>query len=288
MISKEFEFLKIINNTLNSPYLGNDCAYLDGYKLAITSDSLIEDVHFSLLYMNPYEIAQKALLVNISDILASGAIPKYALINLSGKLDSAFVEAFYKGLKLIAQEYDVQIIGGDLTKSEKIMVSITLLGSYKDRRPSSRFDAKAGYIVGVTGEFGSSAKGLEELKALKKESYFINCHKKPSLYPLISSQIALGAKHPYAMMDSSDSLFDCLYQISNKSKIRINVDYSLIPKKVEDKDMVLYGGEDYSLVVCLHKDDFVEGIKIIGSCEIGEGVYVDNKKTEYKGYKHFD
>ena len=91
-MSKELKFLDIISKTLdNSSYLGDDCAYLKEYNLAISSDSLIEDVHFSISFMSPYEIAKKAMLVNISDILASGAIVKYATINLSGKLDENFI-----------------------------------------------------------------------------------------------------------------------------------------------------------------------------------------------------
>ena len=80
-MNKEFEFLNIINKTLDdSSYLGNDCAYLDEYKLAISCDILIEDVHFKRRYMRASEIAKKAILSNISDILASGAKLKYLTI----------------------------------------------------------------------------------------------------------------------------------------------------------------------------------------------------------------
>ena len=159
-MNKEFEFLKIISDSLSdSSYLGDDCAYLKEYKLAISSDSLIEDVHFSCNYMTPYEIAKKALLVNISDILSSGAKPKYAQINLSGQFDENFIQEFYRGINKTAQNYGIKIIGGDLTKSQKIMISITLFGDYKKRNISSRKNAKKDYIVAVCGEFGSSAQG---------------------------------------------------------------------------------------------------------------------------------
>ena len=84
-MNKEADFLKTISLCLSdNTYLGNDCAYIDKYKIAISKDILIEDVHFSTSFMTPSEIARKALLVNISDILASGAVPEYALIGLSG------------------------------------------------------------------------------------------------------------------------------------------------------------------------------------------------------------
>ena len=287
-MNKEFEFLKIINDIIPNDYLGNDCAYLDEYKLAISQDTLVEDVHFSLKYMTPYEIAQKCLLVNISDILASGAVPKYFSISLSGNLDGEFIKEFYSGLKDIISEYKIQLIGGDLTKSDKIMISITIFGSFENRKISKRENAKDGYIIAVSGEFGTSAQGLNDLENNIK-SEFINIHKKPILHPKVSSQIALKTKCPYAMMDSSDGLFDCLYQISQKSDVRIDIDYSKIPHKTNNKDFVLYGGEDYSLVVALSQVDFekIEGLTEIGSVSTGKGVYIDNCSVEYKSYKHF-
>ena len=290
-MSKELKFLDIISKTLdNSTYLGDDCAYLKEYNLAISSDSLIEDVHFSLSFMTPYEIAKKAMLVNISDILASGAIVKYATINLSGKLDEKFIEEFYRGINEITKEYHIKIIGGDLTKSDKVTISITVFGDCKNRNISSRKNASNDYIIAVAGEVGSSAQGLADLQNNLKENYFINYHKNPMLYPDISSLIALKAQKPYAMMDSSDGLIDCLCQISSKSNVRIDVEYEKIPKKTLNKDFVLYGGEDYALVVCLDRKDFknINGLVEIGSCSIGSGVYIDKQKVEYKGFNHFE
>lgn len=290
-MNKEFRLLNIISNNLSNPiYLGDDCAYLDEYQIAISSDSLIENVHFSLHFMTPEEIAKKALLVNISDILASGAKPKYLTINLSGDLDENFINNFYKGVNSIEKEYDIKIIGGDLTKSEKLMIAITALGEYKNRKISSRKNAKPNYIVATAGEFGSSAQGLEDLNNGISDNYYINYHKTPKLFPEISSKISKTCKKPYAMMDSSDGLIDCLYQISTKSNVGININYSKIPHKTPCKDYVLYGGEDYSLVVCLNEDDFneIEGLTKIGTCFKGSGVFIDNQKINYKAYEHFE
>jgi len=288
-MNREFEFLKIINNIIPNNYTGDDCAYIEEYNLAISQDSIVQDVHFDLNYMTPYEVAQKALLVNISDILASGSIPKYFSIGLSGLLDNNFIEEFYKGLNEISSEYKIKLIGGDLTKSDKIMISITILGDYKNRKISSRKNAKDGYIIAVAGEFGISAKGLCDLKNGIADNYFTKIHKKPLLHPEISSDIALQAQYPYAMMDSSDGLFDCLYQISEKSKVKIEIDYSKIPSKINDRNFILYGGEDYSLVVAMDERDFrkIKGLTQIGKVSKGEGVYIDNIQEEYKSYEHF-
>jgi len=288
---KEFEFLNIINNTLTkNAHIGDDCAFLKEYGITLSTDALIEGVHFNTDYMNPYEIASKALIVNISDILASGAKPKYALISLSGKIDENFVKEFYKGINDTANNFDVEIIGGDLTGGDKISIAITVIGDTKKRNISSRNFAKDGYILAVSGEFGSSGQGLYELKKGLKESYFINYHKHPVLNKEISNEIALNTSCPYAMMDSSDGLIDCIYQISNKSKVKINIEYDLIPKKTDNRDFVLYGGEDYSLVVAIHPNDFkkIKGLIKIGNCTSGSGIYLDGKKIEYKGYNHFE
>jgi len=290
-MNKEFKFLNIISSSLTNPdFLGNDCAYLEEYKLAISSDSLIEDVHFSRSFMTPKEIARKSMLVNISDILASGAKPKYATINLCGQLNEEFIKEFYCEINKIEKEFNLKIIGGDLTKSEKLMVTITIFGDYQNRKISSRSNAKENYIVAVAGEFGSSAQGLEDLTNNIQNNYFVNYHKNPKLYPEISSAIALNTENPYAMMDSSDGLIDCLVQISSKSNIKIEIDYSKIPKKIVNKDFVLFGGEDYSLVVCLDEKDFnkIDGLIKIGKCSIGAGVFVDKQKIEHKSYEHFE
>lgn len=290
-MNKEFEFLNIIEKTLSHPeYIGDDCADLKEEKLTISTDSLIEDVHFSRLYMTPNEIAKKAMIVNISDILASGAKPKYALISLSGKLDNDFIQNFYKGINDIAQKYKVKIIGGDLTAGEKISISITAIGTYNKEKISSRKNAKEGYIIATTGEFGSSAEGLRCLRENIKDEYFINYHKFPTLYPEISSEIAKKCTKPYAMMDSSDGLIDCLFQISKKSNVRIDIEFDKIQAKTKNKDFILYGGEDYCLVVALDEKDFkkIKGLNKIGHCSKGQGVFLDNKKVEYKGFKHFE
>lgn len=290
-MNKEFEFLKIISEKLSdNHYLGNDCAYLDEYKIALSKDILVEDIHFKTEYMTPFEIAQKSFLVNISDILASGSIPKYALIALSGKLNEDFISDFYFGINETAKEYDIKVIGGDLSAGDKITVSITILGDYKNKNISSRYNAKKDYIIAAKGEFGSSIKGFYDLIQGKDENYFTKFHKKPVLYPDLSKKIAKLTEFPYAMMDSSDGLIDCIYQISEKSNVKALIEYDKIPKKTENKEYVLYGGEDYSLVVFLDERDFNKfpDLVKIGRCEEGKGIYLDNDKIKYRGFKHFE
>lgn len=289
-MNKEEEFLKIINSTLeDNSYLGDDCAYLAEENLCVSTDALVEDVHFSTKYMNPSQIARKALLVNISDAIASGAKLKYITISLCGKLTNKFVEEFYKEVDKMAKTFDFKVIGGDLTKAEKIFISITVFASTKNRNISSRANAKVGYVVATVGEFGSSIKGLEELQQGKKESYFIEKHFNPILYPVVADKIS-KTKGKYALMDSSDGLVDCLFQISKRSKVKIEIEYDKIIHKTQNKDYVLFGGEDYCLVGCFDFNEIkdIKELNVIGKVSGGFGVYMDGKELEYGGFNHFE
>lgn len=286
--TKEQKFLKIISKTLsNSDFLGDDCAILKKFNLAMTMDTLIQDVHFDLKLTSPFNLGKKAVLVNLSDILASGAKPYGVLISLSGNLSVDFVKEFYLGVNEICNRHNISVLGGDLTKADKIIISIAAIGDIKNRKISSRKNAKNGYVVAVSGFFGSSEAGRLNCPQLLEK------HLVPVLQFKTANAIATKAQKPYAMMDSSDGLLDCLSQISHFSNVGIKIDYDKIPRETEDKNLVLFGGEDYSLVCCLHASDFknVKGLTKIGIVTDEMGVFVDgtdysNKKM--KGFLHFD
>ncbi len=290
--TKEQGFLKIINETLTQKsHLGDDCAILEKFNLAITQDTLVEDVHFDLRYITPNELGQKAVLVNLSDVIASGAKPNYITISISGRLDDNFIREFYLGVNEICTQFDVEVVGGDITSGEKLTISICATGDTKNRNISSRKNAKEGYIIAVCGDFGTSACGFSMLKIGKNE--FTKAHKKPTLFPEISDAIATKTIQPYAMMDSSDGLLDCLAQISRASGVGMLIEYDKIPKRVNDKNMVLFGGEDYSLVICINEKDFnkIEGLKKIGVVIGQKGIFVDTDNYSNKvwgGYNHFE
>lgn len=286
MQNKEQKFLEIINGVLTkNSYIGDDCAFLKDFNLVVTQDTLIEGVHFDLTTITPKCLGRKALLVNISDVLASGAKPKYLTVSLSGELNEEFVEEFYAGANEICNEFDVEIIGGDLTGGEKIAVSICALGDAAGRQISSRSNAHLGYIVAVRGIFGANVLSNYTLE--------------PQLHPCTAEIISTKCQKPYALMDSSDSLYDCLEQISRLSGVSMMVDFEKIPSAEETEGVedsgenfktTLFGGEDYSLVGCFDPGDFeilqncgAELIQI-GTVAAGTGtqgsVFVDGKKIE--------
>ncbi len=294
---KEQEFLNIIKNTLKSDYIGDDCAYLKDLGIVITQDNLVEDVHFSLNYTNAYKLGYKSAMVNISDIAASGAEPKYLTIGLSRPktINNQFIENFYQGIKDASQ--NVEIVGGDITGSDKIMISVAAIGTTKNRKISSRSNAQVGYKIIVSGEHGSSSAGLKQLQKGILNSEFIEAHLLPKAQVDFSKYIAENIDRNYAMMDTSDGLMDALLQISKSSNVLLSVEFNKIPynKKLEVfddyKDLIFYGGEDYQLVACVPNEFNVPNSYVIGTVKEGFGVEIDGIKIdnpENKLFNHFE
>lgn len=291
----EKELIRIIKSTLNSEYIGDDCAYLPDLGIVITQDSLVEDIHFKTNFITPFQLGYKTVMVNISDVCASGAEPKYLTLSLSlpKYIDENFVKDFYEGAKIAAE--NVKIVGGDLTGSDKIYISAAAIGSTKGRKISSRSNAKAGYKIIVSGEHGSSAYGLKLLlNGENSPEHFIKAHLTPVAQRELSRQIAENAQEDYAMMDTSDGLADALMQIAKASNTVLYIDTSKIPHApCVDMNTVLYGGEDYQLVAAVPETLLknLHGYTIIGEVKNGEtGLVIDGKfytDIEGKLYNHF-
>lgn len=296
----EKSLIKLIKSTLNSGYIGDDCAYLPDLGIVITQDSLVEDVHFKRDLITPFQLGYKTVMVNISDICASGAEPKYMTISLSlpDTVDEIFVKEFYEGVKEASQ--DVIIAGGDLTGSDKIYISASAVGSDAGRKISSRANAKSGYKIIVSGEHGNSAYGLRML--LKNNitpkgqinNKFINAHLMPAAQREFSRAISENIKDDYAMMDTSDGLADALMQIAQASEVKIDINSSKIPHdSAVDIDTVLYGGEDYQLVAAVPEYMLknLNAYTIIGDVKTGDtGLVIDGEfytDIDHKLYKHF-
>ena len=252
---KEKEFISEIKNILNSDFIGDDCAYLKDLGIVITQDSLVEDVHFKRAYSTPYQLGFKSVMVNLSDVAASGAVAKYLTISLSlpSDIENDFVKNFYEGAKE-ACKANVDIVGGDITGGDKIYISVCALGSVKERNISSRKNAQIGQKVIVSGVHGSSAAGLKQLLSGERNTKLIKSHLEPIAQIEFGEYISKNVKGKYAMMDTSDGLADALSTIANESGVLLDIDFSKIPydKSLECfanwREMVLFGGEDYQIV----------------------------------------
>lgn len=276
---KEKDFINTIKSVLNSKYIGDDCAFLEDLNIVVTQDSLVEDIHFKTAYITPYQLGWKSAAVNISDICASGAEPLYLTVSLSLPQDASteFVKEFYKGMQDAAG--NAKIVGGDITGSDKIFISVTAIGSAKGRNISSRKNARIGQKIVVSGPHGSSAAGLKDLISGKREGKFIKKHLMPEAKIEFSKKIAVTEKSAYAMMDTSDGLMDALSQIAENSKVMAEVDFTRIPydKELEQyenyRDLIFYGGEDYELIASV---DNPQDFTVIGEIKAGEGITILN------------
>lgn len=283
---REQEFLNIIKNQIGDEFIGDDCAYIKELGIVVTQDSLIEDVHFRRNWCTPYQLGYKAVTVNISDVLASGAKPAYITIALSlpKNISTQFVEEFYKGAKSALR--GAKIIGGDITGSDKICISITAIGTTSKRKISSRRNAKIGYVIITKGDFGKSAEGLRELIKGGNNQDLIKAHLEPQLEDKFAEEISTQTKADYAMMDTSDGLADALYKIAEASNVSIKV------KNIEG----IFGAEDYKLVAAVPKE-FLPSISeydLIGEVLPQSNFVIqigDKKFTDYDeigAYNHFE
>ncbi len=284
---KEQDFLNIIKNEIGTKYIGDDCAYIKDLGIVVTQDSLVEDIHFKKEWYTPYQLGYKAVAVNISDILASGAIPAFLTISLSlpNSTTEEFIKDFYKGAKDCMKT--VEIIGGDITGSDKIFISITAIGKTSGRKISSRKNAKPKDVIIVSknsiNKFGLSSKGLNELLNKISNPKFASYHIEPDLDLEFSEEIAGKIKTDYAMMDCSDGLADALFKIAECSNV------SIICKNIEG----IFGSEDYRLVAAVPKDFLQEinNYEIIGEV-IDKSDFVikinDKKYYRYEELKTFD
>ena len=263
---KELDFLKIISSQLSfSNYLGDDCAYLDELDIFVTQDTLVEDVHFTMYTITAYLLGRKAVSVNLSDLAAALSVPKYITVSLSlpKNISEDFVSELYRGINDICDEYKVKVIGGDITGSDKIVISVCAIGKKISLYNSSRKYAKKGDYIVVTGNFGSSAAGLYSLQNfLQVEDVLKNAHINPIPKVFEAEKLATIIDSNIAVIDSSDGLIDALYRISQDSKHSLEIDFDNVPilqetiafskrNELDYSEFVKWGGEDFELVACV-------------------------------------
>lgn len=242
--------------------IGDDAAVIKtrGINFVVTKDMLIEDVHFVLRHHPPKLLGRKSLNVNLSDLAAMGAIPKYALLGLGlpVRSETSWIEAFFSGLYSAAREFGVSLIGGDITRAHKVTVSVTLLGEGKN--VVRRDGAKPGHTLFVSGPLGEARQGM--LLAKKGIQPGKNRRQNRMLKAFLDPkpQIALGGelarmKLASAMIDISDGLSIDLIRICEESGCGAEILLDRMPVSKELKamqrradDFALNGGEDYQLL----------------------------------------
>ena len=294
----EFELIKNISKIIGKcsknviKGIGDDAAVIDtgGKKYLLAAiDTIVESVHFDLKYYSFFDVGWKALAVNLSDIASMGGIPKYALVSLglTNKTISKDVLEIYKGMKKLAKQYSVDIIGGDTVFSpEKLAVTVSLIGEVEKKKVLYRKGAKVGDLIMVTGAFGGAA--LTPFPSPKGRGARI-------ISRINEGRVIAGTGHATSMMDSSDGLAFTIGEICRQSNTGAQVIKSLIPKSDSASlKEALYGGEDFELVftcppefadIMADKVRSVCGtrVSIIGqTCPHSKGINIDTK-----GFDHF-
>ncbi|CAA9399801.1 MAG: Thiamine-monophosphate kinase [uncultured Pyrinomonadaceae bacterium] len=319
----EFQFIETVRRRYALQKIGDDCAVLpkdSKTDLVITTDLLVEDIDFKLEWTTPEFVGHKSLAVSLSDVAAMGAKPVWAMLSIGvpekvWKTD--FVEKFYDGWFALANEFNVELIGGDVSKtSDKIVIDSIAAGETKRGKAILRSGAKAGDLIFLTGELGGAAAGLRLLE--KGERYEKSKYKNlllRQLKPNPQTEIGqiLGAKNlATSMIDSSDGLVADLNHICRESKVGAKIFDDKIPDQFDlekfhslfnSSEMVnfsLYSGEDFELLFTVNpkkkfqveKELKKHQISQIGSVTPNAGIIelISKGKSEIlqaKGFRHF-
>ena len=282
--------------------IGDDAAVIksSNNKLVATVDMAVEGIHFDKKWSSPFQIGAKLTTANLADIFAMGAVPKYLLVaaGINELNNSETVSELAKGIRSVADKFEVSVIGGDLSKSEKMTLSITALGELS-AQPILRSGGRVGDIIYLSSLTGLSAAGLAILnRDLDKPRYVVEAHLNPKLVaPDKLIKVATS------MCDVSDGLATDAAHLANASAVNFNLSKDLISKANDFKDLaelakelnedvfdwILTGGEDHFFLATVDKKNESNelGIKI-GIVEKGDGkLLLDGIEVKESGYQHF-
>jgi len=331
----EFGLIKLIdakfpiNNPETLKGIGDDAAVINsaGKELVVSTDLLIEGIHFDLSYSPIKLLGYKAVAVNISDIAAMNAIPKQITVSLglSNRISVEAVEELYEGIKAACDEYKVDLVGGDTSASRSgLVISITALGFAEKEKIVYRNTAKVNDIVCVSGDLGAALMGLQTLEREKQvflanpdmqpqidkdKDYVIERQLKPQARMDVVYELRDLGVVPTSMIDISDGLASELLHICKSSNVAAVIFEDKIP--IEDQTYLtatelnfspmtaaLNGGEDYELLFTVKQEDYekiknMSDISIIGymTNEVLEPQMMMKSGTLVKitapGYEHF-
>ncbi|MGJ5674119.1 MAG: thiamine-phosphate kinase [Nostochopsis sp.] len=319
--------LQILQRFCPAEIIGDDAAVIateSGQSVVVTTDVLVDKIHFSDNTTSAEDVGWRAAAANLSDLAAMGASPLGITVGLGlpGDVSVNWVEQMYTGMTQCLQQYNTPIVGGDVVRSPVITVAITAFGQAYPQRIIRRNQAQIGDAIVVTGIHGASQAGLELLlhpekaKNLSQEEIkaLIRAHQRPKprldVLPILW-QILDSSQFAIAGMDSSDGLADAVVQICRASKVGAVIEHTQIPvpqvfdrwlTKAQALQYSLYGGEDFELVLCLPKQPADKLVQMLGqdAAVVGEitdtsTVILKDQKKEFpnqvltlsQGFQHF-
>lgn len=327
LIDKVVKPFSIVNkSTLKG--IGDDAAVIDneGFKTVVSTDMLIEGIHFDLMYHPLKHLGYKAVVVNLSDIYAMNAIPKqiFVSIGISNRFSVEAVEELYWGIKKACERYNVDLAGGDTTSSPRgLVLSITAVGQGVQEKLVYRNGAKVGDLICVSGDLGAAYLGLQLLEREKRlfldnpeiqpdfgeNNYLIGRQLKPEARVDIIDLFDKNNIVPTSMMDISDGLASEVFHLCKQSNVGAFIEEEGVPLLIDTEmqaiqfgldpiTCALSGGEDYELLFTVKPGDidkikFLTDIYIIGEIVPAEdGVTLHTKggnrhAITAQGWTHF-
>lgn len=308
--------------------IGDDAAIIDSGKMltVVSTDMLIEGIHFDLMYTPLKHLGYKAVVVNVSDIYAMNATPKQITVSIaiSNRFSVEALEELYSGIALACDKYGVDLIGGDTTSSPKgLSMSITAIGEVAKGKQVYRNTAKVGDLLCISGDLGAAYLGLQILEREKQiylstpdvkpdlgdQNYLVGRLLKPEARKDMIVQFDQAKLIPTSMIDISDGLASELYHICSQSGVGAFVEESGVPIhpdtekqaidfKFDPITCALSGGEDYELLFSIHPDDvdkvkYMPGVYIMGEIvPKKDGIKLHTKggnihEITAQGWKHF-
>ena len=266
--------------------IGDDAAVIDhfGKQTVITTDLLVEGVHFDLMYTPLKHLGYKSVIVNLSDIYAMNAQPTQITMSLafSNRFSLEALEEFYLGVQIACEKYGVDLIGGDTSTSQKgLVISVTAIGEVSPDKYVKRSTAESGDLICVSGDLGAAFLGLTLMEREKKiflenpqvqptlenEDYIVGRLLRPEARKDIIDYLTAQEITPTAMMDVSDGLSSDILHICKQSNLGCRLYEEKIPLNEATKAAAfkfgldptvcaLNGGEDYELLFTIKMDDF--------------------------------
>lgn len=283
---------------------GDDAAVLaaaDG-RVVVTTDVLVEGVHFRLDWSAPHQIGRKAVAASLADVAAMGAVPTALVVGLAvpGQTAVSTVDGLAAGMEEEAAQVGAGIVGGDVVRAAQLVVSVTALGDLLGRPPVTRRGARVGDVLGLCGRLGWSAAGLALLRrGFQSPPAVVDAHRVPE--PPYAAGPQAAAAGATAMIDISDGLLADAGHLAEASGVGINIDSAALPIAStllelaaalgdDARHWVLTGGEDHALLAC-----FPAGVALprgwtrLGVVRDGHGVTVDCRSYDRPpGWTHFE
>ena len=308
-LTKNFE----IQNASTVLSIGDDAAVIDhfGKQTVITTDMLLEGVHFDLMYTPLKHLGYKSVVVNLSDIYAMNATPTQIIIGIgfSNRFSVEALEEFYLGVQIACEKYGVDLVGGDTCSSQKgLAISVTAIGEVAPDKFIKRSTAESGDLICVSGDLGAAFLGLTLMEREKKiflenpqvqpnlenEDYIVGRLLKPDARKDIIELLEQMDVKPTAMMDISDGLSSEVLHLCKQSELGCRIYEDKIPLHEATKAAAfkfgldatvcaLNGGEDYELIFTMKQSDYdkitlQEEISVIGyMCDKEEGTKLITK-----------